>query len=241
LWLGVAAARPFLKGYYHPGAWRRRLDFGVGTLGDMACHIFDPVFGALGLGSPVSVRSDGPAPNKWNWATSSRVTLEFEGTPFTAGDKILLHWSDGGSRPPREVLALANGANGRPEVPGSGSIFIGTEGTLVLPHIALPRVYPRDRFAAWNKKLQTPKLGYFEPKLNHWGEFIKAVRGEGKTEVNFDYAGPLTEAVLFGSVAVRFPKPLLKWNARQLTFDLPEANNYVRRDYRDGWKVAGLS
>jgi len=240
-WLGVAAARPFIgNGYYHPGNWRRRLDFGVGTLGDMACHIFDPVFGALDLGSPTSVISDGPAPNSWNWATRANVTLEFNGTPFTAGDKILVHWTDGGVRPPKAVLDLTRSADGKHNVPGSGSVFIGTAGVMVLPHIAWPRIYGRDDAAELNRKLSTPKLGYTVPRINHHAQFINAIRGEGKTEVNFDYAGPLTEAVLFGSVAVRFPKTLLKWNVRDITFDLAEANKFVRRQYRAGWEVKGV-
>ena len=59
-WLGVCKPRPFIAGYYHPGEWRKRLDFGTGTFGDMGCHIFDPVFDALALTAPVSVRSEGP-------------------------------------------------------------------------------------------------------------------------------------------------------------------------------------
>ncbi|MDR3228811.1 MAG: Gfo/Idh/MocA family oxidoreductase [Puniceicoccales bacterium] len=230
LWLGIAAERPFLRGYYHPGNWRKRLDFGVGTLGDMACHILDPVFGALELGSPISVRSDGPAPNQWSWATSSRVALTFEGTKFTAGDKVLVNWSDGGARPPEEVKALLEGQ----PLPGSGSIFVGTEGTLVLPHINQARLFPLAKFKGFSHRT------YFEKRLNHWGEFVNACRGKGKTEVNFDYAGPLTEAVLFGSVAVRFPKTLLKWDAKALKFDSQEANAFVHREYRKGWEVKGL-
>ena len=63
LWLGVCAWRPFIgKEYYHPNNWRKRLDFGTGTLGDMGCHIFDPVFKSLGLTAPISVRSEGVRP-----------------------------------------------------------------------------------------------------------------------------------------------------------------------------------
>ena len=67
VWLGVAAERPFIAGYYHPGNWRKRLDFGTGTFGDMGCHILDPVFTALALTAPTSVRSEGGAPNEHNW------------------------------------------------------------------------------------------------------------------------------------------------------------------------------
>ena len=85
LWLGVCAERPFIgKEYYHPVNWRKRLDFGTGTLGDMGCHIFDPVFSALELGAPISVRSEGAAPNQWNWPLDSRIQYLFPGTAYTA-------------------------------------------------------------------------------------------------------------------------------------------------------------
>jgi predicted dehydrogenase len=73
LWLGVAAERPFLKGYYHPGEWRKRIDFGTGTFGDMGCHILDPVFTSLALPAPRSIRSEGGAPKGGNWGLDSQV------------------------------------------------------------------------------------------------------------------------------------------------------------------------
>ena len=83
-WLGVCAARPFIgDGYYHPGNWRKRLDFGTGTFGDMGCHIYDPVFKALALTAPLSVRSEGPAPNAWNWAIERGDPLRVPGHRHT--------------------------------------------------------------------------------------------------------------------------------------------------------------
>jgi hypothetical protein len=71
---------------------------------------------------------------------------------------------------------------------------------------------------------------------NHWHEFIDAAMGLGKTSAHFGYAGPLTEAVLLGSVATRFPQQTLEWNAKALKFtNVVAANAYVRRDYRKGW------
>ena len=64
LWLGVAAERPYLARYYHPGEWRKRIDFGTGTFGDMGCHILDPVFTSLALPAPRSIRSEGGAPKR---------------------------------------------------------------------------------------------------------------------------------------------------------------------------------
>ncbi|HVV71600.1 MAG TPA: Gfo/Idh/MocA family oxidoreductase, partial [Verrucomicrobiae bacterium] len=85
LWLGVCARRPFIGDtYYHPANWRKRLDFGTGTFGDMGCHIFDPVFDSLDLSAPISVRSEGAAPNQWNWALDSKIHYLFPGTFYTA-------------------------------------------------------------------------------------------------------------------------------------------------------------
>ena len=107
LWLGVCAERPFIgKEYYHPFFWRKRIDFGTGSLGDMACHIFDPVFGALQLTAPVSVRSEGSAPNQWNWAIGSQVQYVFPGTTYTADKTLPMTWYDGGQKPPSAIKAL---------------------------------------------------------------------------------------------------------------------------------------
>src|SRR5262249_33350779 len=96
-WLGVAAERPFIAGYYHPGEWRKRLDFGTGTFGDMGCHILDPVFSSLGSPTPKSVRSEGGAPNADNWGLDSQVAYVFAGTEFTT-DAPTLTWYDGDKR-----------------------------------------------------------------------------------------------------------------------------------------------
>lgn len=104
---------------------------------------------------------------------------------------------------------------------------------MILPHIAMPILLPEKDFA-----------GYDVPKIageNHWHQFIDAVRGETKTSTTFDYAGPLTESVLLGCVATRFPKTTLEWNAPGLKFtNLPAADAFLKRPYRKGWEVPGL-
>lgn len=230
LWLGVAAKRPFIgDGYYHPSNWRRRLDFGTGTLGDMGCHIFDPVFKALELSAPVAVCSRGPAPNPWNWAPDEEIHYQFAGTRLTAADTFTLVWYDGAAEPPAEVLALLEGD----EPPRAGSIFIGTEGVMVLPHFKRPLLYPDAKFADF----QYPEVG----ELNHWGQFIAACRGEAKTSADFAYSGPLTEAVLLGGIATHFPNQKLAWNTGRMKFDVRAANQHVRPHYRKGWSVKGLA
>src|SRR6185312_9108573 len=190
LWLGVAEKRPFIGGsYYHPSNWRKRLDFGTGTFGDMGCHIFDPVFKGLGLAAPISVRSEGAAPNEWNWALDSKIHYTFAGTKLTAGKTLPVTWYDGASKPPAEVIQLLEGDG----LPNAGSIFIGTEGVMALPHIAKPQLYPDAKYQDYKR----PDVG----EVSHWASFVDACLGEGKTSANFAFAGPLTEAVLLGGVA----------------------------------------
>ena len=230
LWLGVCAERPFIgNAWYHPGNWRKRLDFGTGTFGDMGCHIFDPVFSALALTGPLSVRSEGAAPNGHSWATNAVIKYIFPATPYTVAGKIPITWYDGNQRPPASITALLEGH----KLPDQGSVLIGTDGVMIIPHIADPILLPGAKFSGF--KLPDLKTD------DHWHQFVDAVRGEGKTSAGFDYAGPLTESVLLGSVATRFPHTTLEWNASKLHFtNMKEANQYVRRKYRKGWETAGL-
>lgn len=229
-WLGVAAARPFIKGVYHPENWRKRLDFGTATFGDMGCHILDPVFGALQLGSPVSVRSEGTAPNGESWALDTLIRYVFPGTPFTVEKTLPLTWYDGDRIPPEDVRALL----GSVKFPGQGSIFIGTKGQMLLPHIAMPVLLPAQDFAGY-------AMPEFE-RTDHYFEFAEAVLGNGKTSTPFDYSGPLTEAVLLGPLATRFPNTTLQWHGAKARFsNSKEANAFLRRKYRQGWSVPGLA
>ncbi len=230
LWLGVCTERPFIgKAWYHPGNWRKRLDFGTGTFGDMGCHIYDPVYKALALTAPLSVRSEGPAPNTHSWAMNALIRYVFPGTKYTEGKTVNVTWYDGDQRPPSEVQSLL----GQRRMPDQGSIFIGTKGVLLLPHVDKPVLLPAGDF----KDYPLPKV----EDQNHWIQFVEACLGKGQTAANFDYSGPLTEAVLLGSVATRFPNTTLEWNAPALKFDnVADANQYLRRTYRKGWEVKGL-
>ncbi len=228
-WLGVASERSFIKGYDHPGNWRKRRDFGTGTLGDMGCHMFSGWFRALGLAAPTGVVSRGPAPNKDNWAINAVVEYTFKGTQYTAGDSIKVTWTDGDARPPKEVMELTGDVA---KFPGQGSLYIGTEGVLLHPHGSSPRLFPMEKF----KGFKYPKM---EPR-NHWFEFIDCCLkgGETRPTANFDYAGPLTEAVLLGCLASAFPNEALIWDAPGLKIpNSAEADKLVRRNYRKGWEL----
>jgi predicted dehydrogenase len=232
LWLGIASKRPFLGGgYYHPGNWRRRLDFGTGTFGDMGCHIFDPVYNALALTSPQTIRSTGPTPNAENWANNAVVHFTFPQTPHTVGPVVPITWYDGDARPPQDVLTPYLGDK---PIPDQGSLMIGEKGALLLPHVAQPQLLPEKNFPGFVRVLVEDD--------NHWHQFVEAVRGNGTTSTPFSYSGPLTESVLLGGVATHFKDQTLEWDAAKLAFkNVSDANRYIRRAYRQGWEVPGLS
>ena len=228
-WIGVAHSEPYSKDYCHPGNWRKRLEFGTGTFGDMGCHIYDPVFGALGVNSPLTVRAEGPAPNEHSWAVNAIVKYVFPGTPFTDGKTVAVTWYDGDERPPQEIQALIEDK----KLPDQGSIFVGTKGVMLLPHVAFPSFFPALSF----QDFKLPEL----QTNNHYHQFVDAIQGKGKTSASFDYSGPLSETVLLGSLATRFPKTTLEWDASRLRFrNEKAANAFLKRKYRAGWKVKGL-
>jgi hypothetical protein len=230
-WLGVGDERPFKAGVYHPAEWRKRLGFGTGTLGDMGCHIFTSPYRALGLTAPTSITSHGPAPNRDNWPLRARVHYVFPGTQWTAGPALDFWWYDGTERPADAVLSLVGD-----RMPKTGSVWIGTEGTLVLPHMNPPWfLLPDEKMTG----LQTPELA---PR-DHYHEFLDAVHTRQTTppSASFAFAGPLTEAVLLGTVAMRMPGETLTWDARRMKFkDHEAANRFLERKPRHGWKQKGL-
>jgi len=229
-WLGVSADRPFLSGYYHPGNWRKRRDFGTGTLGDMGCHMFSGWYRALALTAPLSVKSTGlPPVNTENWAVDGKVEYIFPGTEFTADKTVKVTWYDGDQMPPEDVIKSIEG-----NWPGQGSVYIGTEGVLLSAHGSTPTLHAKEKFAGY----QYPKL---EPR-DHYKEFVDAcLNGGAKPSANFDYSGPMTEAVLLGCLASVFPNQTLEWDAAKLAIvNSAEANAFVKRSYRKGWEIPGV-
>ena len=228
-WLGVAGTRPFKRNVYHPGHWRRRIGFGTGTLGDMGCHIYSPPYRALKLTAPLRVTSHGPQPTAESWATRARVHLVYPGTEYTAGPEIDVWWYDGGEQPPEALRAQVG-----PRMPDQGSIIVGTDGLIVLPHMtAEPFALPDEKMATVQKPALTPR--------DHYGEFLDAVlAGSGPCSAGFDYSGPLTESVLIGNVAAHFPGETLQLDAARLVFtNKSEASEHLSRDYRRGWRIKG--
>ena len=227
LYLGVAPHRPYVKGLYHPNNWRRWKDFGSGTLGDMGCHIFDPVFSCIDLGMPTSVVSNGPQHFEETFAPDTDVRYTFGPTPFTT-NQVTFRWTDGsrGSRPD------ASRAKGAP-LPRAGMFLVGEKAVMVVPHIGMPQFY-KD-----GQKIEVPvqQRGH----NNHYTEFTDACRGEGKTSTPFSYSARVTEAVLVGVIAGDFKGRELTWDSEKLQFDHAPATAIVKRQYREGWEPKGLA
>ena len=229
-WLGVAPARPYLPTIYHSFNWRGWQDFSNGQLGDFGCHILDPVFSALKLTAPLTISADAPPINREVWTKWSTVSYEFPGTEYTAGKTIKVTWYDGaGKFPPREATGLPESY----KLPGSGSVLIGEKGTLVIPHVAMPQLFPDEKFATF----KIPVV----PARNHYTSWADACRGEDKTTSHFDYSGPLTETILLGTIAIRLPGQSLSWNAEKLELaGSPHAQGLLTKPYRKGWEPAWI-
>ena len=229
-WIGPAPYTDYISKYYHPGQWRKRLDYGTGTFGDMGCHIYDPTFKALGLTYPISLRSEGPKPNKDNWGFDAVIHYTFPGNQYSKNKTLPVTWYDGTAQPPARIINLLEGQ----KRPSQGSIVVGTKGVMLIPHVGMPKLFPENKF-------KDHKMEIVE-KMHHWHSFIDAVREVGpRPSANFDYSGPLTETVLLGGIASRFPKQELIWDAASLSFkNNTAATELVKKTYRKGWKIKGL-
>ena len=239
LWIGAAPMRAYAPGY-HPFSWRDWQDFGGGALGDFGCHLLDPVHTALGLGAPLSVKAVHSGINDQVWPAWQEVEFMFKGTEFTGADELKLVWHDGGRQPARQLAKMPDNL----DLPRSGSLFVGEEGTVVLPHVGGPRLYPQEKFRGH----EYPR----EQGFNHWHVWVDACLAGERTSDGFHYAGPLAETVLLGTVAARasyadldrrggydINAPTLEWDAEQMRIpNLPEAERWLRKDYREGFGIS---
>jgi predicted dehydrogenase len=245
LWLGPARTRPYLdqwqngphqgKTVYLPEYWRRWYDFGTGALGDMACHNFDPVYNALELTAPYSVRFEGTDVPNGGFPKEETITWMFPGTRYTAGDTLKVCWYDGGRKPAKTLLP----AESRDlDLPKNGILLIGTEGVMLTGRGGWPDLLPQADFADY--KEQFAKNTDLKP-LDHYLQWINAIRGEDRAKANFDYAGPLTECVLLGVIASRVPDKTLQWDATRLRIPNDQtANAEVTKAYRKGFSAHAL-
>jgi len=244
LWLGPAPYRPYHPAYL-PQFWRGWWDFGTGGLGDMGCHNLDAAFWALKLGHPTSVEAScsifvptitwDKTFNNESYPQASIVRYEFpqrESMP-----PLELTWYDGGLMP-RRPRELETGRRLGDKL--GGAIFIGDSGTLICDSYAnSPRLIPEARM----KDYRRPEKS-IPRSAGHHKEWIEACKGGQPAGSNFDYAGPMTEVILLGNIAVRMSLKTQEKGLR-LAYDgpnmrvtnLPEANEYVHRKYREGWTL----
>lgn len=225
LWLGAAPERPYVTKRYHPGQWRRWWDFGGGTLGDMACHLMDLPFWALELRHPTTVAADGPEVHPETCPLGLTVQYEFP----ARGDApaVKLNWYDGNRLPHH----LAKEQLGVEELPGMGILFVGDKGSLFSDY-GKYQLLPEADFVDFKAPEQT-----IAASVGHHQEWINACKTGSDTLCNFDYSGALTESVLLGNVAFRTGKKM-QWDGANLkATNCPEADQYLRREYRPGWEM----
>jgi predicted dehydrogenase len=224
LWLGPAPWRPYHHTYL-PGNWRRWWDFGTGTLGDMGCHIIDPVFWALDLVYPLSVEAHPAEFNNETYPEATAVRWEFPARGELP--PVTVTWYDGVNRPfmPKELEV------GR-KLPDQGGLYYREKGIILAPHMGGPRLIPDSKMRGFKKP--EPFLGR---GINHYQEWIRGCKGGPKPSANFDYSGPLTETILLGNVAALAGKKLY-WDGPNLKItNIPDANKHLKREYREGWKL----
>ena len=227
LWLGPAPYRPYHPAYI-PFAWRGWWDFGSGGLGDMGIHNLAPVFSALKLEAPVAVDSSSTLVNGETLPLACTVHYDFA----ARGDMppVRLHWYDGGLLPPRPPELEPDRELSRED----GLIFVGDKGKMYVEGWGghSPRLIPEARMAAYERPPKT-----LPRSIGHHREWVEACKGGAPAQSNFDFAGPLTEAVLLGTISVRVGKRL-QWDAQNMTVtNAAEANQYVNPPYRDGWTL----
>jgi len=223
LWLGPAPERPFHEVYWPGPKWYRWWDFGNGTMSDLGSHRIDLPFWALKLQVPLTVEAFGPPPHPELAPASMHVRYEYG----ARGDMppVRLTWYQGEDKPD----AWKDGA-----IPkwADATLFVGTKGMVLADygrHLLLPEKDFRD--------FKRPEP--FIPKsLGHHAEWIHACKTGAPTTCNFEYAGWLTEANHLGNVAHRAGKKL-EWDSeRMYATNAPDAERFIRREYRKGWSLA---
>ena len=232
LWVGTAPMREY-NSLYAPFKWRGWWDFGCGGLGDMACHIMDPAFFALKLGEAATftvepVQQENA--NEQTFPTNAIIKYHF---PARADmGPVDVYWYENGQLPPRpegipEGQTIGDGKN--------GSLFVGSDGWITAGEYGGDaRLLPDERMADYTRPAQTiPRVG----GANHYRNFLDACKGGAPAVSNFDYAGPFTEMVLFGNIALHCNK-MLEYNLQEMkVVNDPAANVFLTKEYRSGWEL----
>lgn len=267
LWLGTAPYKNYVP-HLVPFNWRGWWDYGTGALGDMGCHLMEAPFRVLGLEYPSeaecsvgSVYVDefkrGYFPE--SGPPSSHVILKFNGK--NGKPDLKFHWMDGGIQParPQELAADELMGDG-----GNGVIFEGTKGKMMCSVYGLnPKLLPTSRMDEVDVPQTIPRVPNAE--RGHYAQWVDACMAgyNSKKAKNlsspFSIAGPLTETVLMGNLAIRsfdirkpskenpdqfvYPGRHIKllWDGDKMKVtNFDGANQFVKREYREGWSLKGL-
>ena len=258
LWLGTAKAIDFNPAYL-PFNWRGWWAFGTGALGDMACHIMDPIYRILPIDYPDSAECS--VANIWKdmWAegnyTDSCPPSSIIHLNYPRKDKkgnIKVSWHDGGLLPQRPDELLPEEAFGNWD---GGVLLVGTKGKMLMDCYGdNPRLLP----TMLMKEKTMPKQTIKRVPEGHYLQWVNACMagyGKGETSSPFEYAGPFTESILMGNLAIRSSmmlNPKLKgwddkypgrkklvWDAKNMKItNFDEANQFVKREYRPGWELS---
>jgi len=223
LWLGPAPERPYHEVYFPGPKWYRWWDFGNGTMSDLGSHWIDLPFWALGLRAPRTVAASGPPAHPEIAPASMQVAYEYG--PRDDMPAVQLTWYQGEAKPePWKAGTIPRW--------DSGVLFVGDKG-LLLSDYGKHLLLPEDRFREYRRPEPT-----ISASIGHHAEWIRACKTGSPTTCHFEYAGWLTEANHLGNVAFRAGKPL-EWDAEALRApNAPEAEPFLRRDYRKGWTLA---
>ena len=223
LWLGPAPERPYHPAY-HPFWWRGWWDFANGALGDMACHHMDLPHWALGLRRPHAVEAKGP-PVDPEVAPAWQI-VDFHYAARGEQPPVHLTWYHGGKQPPE----LSDPELKMPKW-GAGTLFVGDEGMLLADYDK-HKLLPEEKFMDFKRPEKT-----IARSVGHHKEWVNACKNGTPTTCNFDYSGALAETVLLGNVAYKAGKKI-EWDAADMKCsNAPDADQYLRREYRKGWEL----
>lgn len=230
LFLGPARARPYHSAY-HPFKWRGWWDFGTGALGDIACHSMDAAFWALELGHPTRITAETTALFAETAPAVSRIIYDFPSRGTRPPVRFV--WRDGDLAMPRPPHVAVG-----ERLPGgsSGQMFVGSDGMIGADMYGrTPRLFPA---RLHDDVMASPSPPTYPRSPGVFLEWIDAIKGRGATGSSFpDHAGPLTEVVLLGNLAVRTGQAIEWDGARMRVSNVPEANALLDEEYRNGWSL----